>query len=261
VAGSPNDPIVTIGYASLFDLTDRVALVTGGGGGLGREIARGLADFGARIVLADLDAGLAKKAATEVDGAIAEAVDVTDPASASALAERVQAALGRIDILVNAAGIFRVAPALEMSLADWDAVLRVNLTGTFVMTRAVVPHMLARGRGSVINITSVSSVVANPEYAAYAASKGGTMQLTRVLGLEWCRQGIAVNAVAPAFTDTPLTRGYLERPGAHERVVGKIPMGRLAEARDIVGATVFLASDAAAFMVGQTIFVDGGRTL
>jgi len=146
-------------------------------------------------------------------------------------------------------------------MADWDAVLRVNLTGIFVMTRAVAPHMLARGRGNVVNITSVSSVVANPEYAAYAASKGGAMQLTRVLGVEWCRQGIAVNAIAPAFTETPLTRGYLARPGAPERVVGRIPMGRLAEPSDIVGAAVFLASDAASFMVGQTLFVDGGRTL
>jgi gluconate 5-dehydrogenase len=252
---------VTAGYASLFDLSGRVALVTGGGGGLGREIARGLADFGARVLLADRDAASAKDAAAAIDGARADGVDVTDPDSAGALATRLHDALGRLDILVNAAGIFRVAPALEMSLADWEAVLRVNVTGTFVMTRAVAPFMLARGRGNVVNITSVSSVVANPEYAAYAASKGATMQLTRVLGLEWCRQGIAVNAVAPALTETRLTRGYLERPGARERVVGKIPMGRLAEARDIVGAAVFLASDAAAFMVGQTIFVDGGRTL
>lgn len=252
---------MSTGYARLFDLAGRVAIVTGGGGGLGRAIARGLADFGARVVVADLDVALAKEAAATIDGATPEVVDVTDPASAAALAARVQAGLGRLDILVNAAGIFRVAPALELTLADWEAVLRVNLTGTFIMTRAVAPFMLARGRGNVVNITSVSSVVANPEYAAYAASKGGAMQLTRVLGVEWCRQGIAVNAIAPAFTDTPLTRGYLDRPGAREPVVSKIPMGRLAEARDIVGAAVFLASDAAAFMVGQTIFVDGGRTL
>jgi len=253
--------MVTVRYGTLFDLGARVAIVTGGGGALGGAIAQGLAEFGARVVLADLDAALAKTAASGITGATADVVDVTDPASATALAERVQGAFGRIDILVNAAGIFRVAPALELPLADWDAVLRVNLTGIFVVTRAVAPHMLARRRGNIVNITSVSSVVANPEYAAYAASKGGAMQLTRVLGIEWCRQGIAVNAIAPAFTETPLTRGYLERPGAHERVVGRIPMGRLAEPRDIVGAAIFLASDAASFMVGQTLFVDGGRTL
>jgi gluconate 5-dehydrogenase len=252
---------MTSDYGKLFDLDERVAIVTGGGGALGAAIAQGLADFGARVVLSDLDAGQAKTAATGISRATAEIVDVTDPASAAALAQRVRGAFGRIDILVNAAGIFRVAPALDLSLADWDAVLRVNLTGMFVMTRAVAPHMLAQRRGNVVNITSVSSVVANPEYAAYAASKGGAMQLTRVLGVEWCRQGIAVNAIAPAFTETSLTRGYLERPGARERVVGRIPMGRLAEPRDIVGAAVFLASDAASFMVGQTLFVDGGRTL
>jgi len=253
--------MMTARYGMLFDLSERVAIVTGGGGALGGAIAQGLAEFGARVVLADLDAALAKTAASGITGATADVVDVTDPVSATALAERVQGAFGRIDILINAAGIFRVAPALELSMADWDAVLRVNLTGIFVMTRAVAPHMLARRRGNVVNITSVSSVVANPEYAAYAASKGGAMQLTRVLGVEWCRQGIAVNAIAPAFTETPLTRGYLARPGAPERVVGRIPMGRLAEPSDIVGAAVFLASDAASFMVGQTLFVDGGRTL
>src|SRR5206468_2369655 len=142
----------------------RVAIVTGGGGALGGAIAQGLAEFGARVVLADLDAALAKTAASGITGATADVVDVTDPASATALAERVQGAFGRIDILINAAGIFRVAPALELSMADWDAVLRVNLTGIFVMTRAVAPHMLARRRGNVVNITSVSSVVANPGY-------------------------------------------------------------------------------------------------
>src|SRR5436309_2307391 len=261
VDGSRSDAVMTARYGTLFDLSERVAIVTGGGGALGGAIAQGLTEFGARVVLADLDAALAKTAASGITGATADVVDVTDPVSATALAERVQGAFGRIDILINAAGIFRVAPALELSMADWDAVLRVNLTGIFVMTRAVAPHMLARGRGNVVNITSVSSVVANPEYAAYAASKGGAMQLTRVLGVEWCRQGIAVNAIAPAFTETPLTRGYLARPGAPERVVGRIPMGRLAEPSDIVGAAVFLASDAASFMVGQTLFVDGGRTL
>jgi gluconate 5-dehydrogenase len=249
------------GYAGLFDLHHRVAVVTGGGGALGRAVGQGLAEFGARVVLADVDADRAKEAAGGIAGASADAVDVTDPASAAALAGRVRDALGRIDILVNAAGIFRVAPALELSLADWDAVLRVNLTGMFVMTRAVARHMLERGRGNIVNITSVSSVVANPEYAAYAASKGGAMQLTRVLGVEWCRRGIVVNAIAPAFTETPLTERYVARPGARERVLSRIPMGRLAEPRDIVGAAVFLASDAASFMVGQTLFVDGGRTL
>jgi NAD(P)-dependent dehydrogenase (short-subunit alcohol dehydrogenase family) len=238
-----------------------VAIVTGGAGALGAEIGRGLADFGARVVIADLDARRAAAVARRIDGARAEAVDVTDPASAQRLAERVRTADGRIDILVNAAGVFAVAPALALPLEDWERTLRVNLTGTFVVTRAVAVEMMKRRRGNVVNIASVSSQVGNPDYAAYAASKGGVAQLTKVLGVEWCRRGINVNAIGPAFTDTALTRDYLGRRGARGRIVDKIPMGRLAEESDIIGAAVFLASDAARFMVGQTIYVDGGRTL
>jgi NAD(P)-dependent dehydrogenase (short-subunit alcohol dehydrogenase family) len=249
------------GYARLFDLTDRVAIVTGGAGALGQEIGRGLAAFGARLVLADLDGERAVQAARSIDGARGETVDVTDPESAAALTARVLAADGRIDILVNAAGVFRVAPMLELKLAEWETVLRVNLTGIFVMTQAVGAVMLNRGRGRVINLGSVSSRVGNPEYAAYAASKGGVAQLTRALGAEWCTRGVLVNAIGPAFTETPLTRDYLERPGARDRVLDRIPMGRMGEPRDIVGAAVFLAADASSFVVGQTLYVDGGRTL
>ncbi len=249
------------GYARLFDLTDRVALVTGGGGALGSEIGRGLAAFGARVVLADLAGERAAQVAGAIDGARGETVDVTDPESAGALTARVLAASGRIDVLVNAAGVFRVAPMLELKLSDWETVLKVNLTGIFVMTQAVGAAMLRQGKGRVINLGSVSSRVGNPEYAAYAASKGGVAQLTRALGAEWCTHGVLVNAIGPAFTETPLTRGYLERPEARRRVVEKIPMGRMGEPRDLVGAAVFLASDASAFVVGQILYVDGGRTL
>ncbi len=249
------------GYARLFDLTDRVAIVTGGGGTLGREIGSGFAAFGARVTFADLDGERAAEAAKAIDGARAEVVDVTDPESAAGLAARVVAQNGRIDVLVNAAGVFRVAPMLELKLSDWETVLKVNLTGIFVMTQAIGAVMLRQGKGRVINLGSVSSRVGNPEYAAYAASKGGVAQLTSALGAEWCRHGVLVNAIGPAFTETPLTCGYLERPDARRRVLEKIPMGRLGEPRDIVGAAVFLASDASEFVVGQTLYVDGGRTL
>jgi NAD(P)-dependent dehydrogenase (short-subunit alcohol dehydrogenase family) len=253
--------VTDAGYARLFDLTGRVAIVTGGAGALGREIGRGLAAFGARVILADLDGERAAEAADGIAGARAETVDVTEPESAAGLVSRVVAADARIDVLVNAAGVFRVAPMLELKLSDWDTVLRVNLTGMFVMTQAVGAVMLRQGRGRVINLGSVSSRVGNPEYAAYAASKGGVAQLTRALGAEWCRHGVLVNAIGPAFTETALTRGYLQRPDARQRVIDKIPMGRMGEPRDIVGAAVFLASDASAFVVGQTLYVDGGRTL
>jgi NAD(P)-dependent dehydrogenase (short-subunit alcohol dehydrogenase family) len=248
-------------YRSLFDLADRVAVVTGGGGRLGTEIARGLGDFGARVVLADLDAARAQKASESIEGALAEYVDVTSRESAAALVERVIAQCGRLDVLVNSAGILKIAPATEMTVEEWEAVLRVNLTGTFLMTQAAGRVMLRQGRGNVVNIASVSSTVGNPEYAAYAASKGGVAQLTKVLGVEWCRRGVNVNAIGPAFTDTELTRPWVERMGGQPRVVERIPMGRPGEPRDIVGAAIFLASDAARFLVGQTLYVDGGRTL
>jgi NAD(P)-dependent dehydrogenase (short-subunit alcohol dehydrogenase family) len=250
---------------SLFNLTGRVALVAGGGGALGREIARGLSEWGAPLVLADLDVGRAEAAAREIEKtggrARALSVDVTSPASVRSLVDGVVAVDGRIDILVNAAGVFAVAPAVELDRATWARVLEVNLTGVFLLTQAVGAVMLRQGRGKVINIASVSSTVANPGYAAYAASKGGVAQLTRVLGLEWCRHGVQVNAIGPAFTETDLTRGYLAAEGRRDLVLSRIPTGRLGEPADLVGAAVFLASPASDFVVGQTIYVDGGRTL
>jgi NAD(P)-dependent dehydrogenase (short-subunit alcohol dehydrogenase family) len=252
-------------YRTLFDLTDRVAIVAGGGGGLGREIALGLADWGARLVVADLDLDRARAACRDIEKAGGRAraltVDVTSATSARALAERVAAEEGRIDILVNAAGVLDVAPALELQPATWARVLDVNLTGVFLVTQAVGAVMVRQGRGKVINLASVSSTVANPGYAAYAASKGGVAQLTRVLGLEWCRHGVQVNAIGPALIETDLTRAYLGAEGRREAALSKIPAGRLGEPGDLIGAVVFLASSASDFVVGQTIYVDGGRTL
>jgi NAD(P)-dependent dehydrogenase (short-subunit alcohol dehydrogenase family) len=254
------------GYRSLFDLSGRVALVAGGGGGLGQEIAKGFGDWGARLVIADFDLGRAETVAREIvksgGAARALAVDVTSPDSVRSLVENVLAGEKRIDVLVNAAGVLAVAPAVDLSLETWRKVLDVNLTGVFLMSRAVGAVMLRQERGKVINIASVSSTVANPGYAAYAASKGGVAQLTRVLGLEWCRHGIQVNAIGPAFTETDLTRPYLAGDDARRQLVlGKIPTGRLGEPADLVGVAVFLASAASDFVVGQMIYVDGGRTL
>lgn len=252
-------------YRALFDLTDQIAIVTGGGGGLGREVARGLAEFGARLVITDLDMSAAEAVAEEIKGSGGQAralqVDVTSPSSARALADTVAAEEGRIDILVNAAGVFTVAPAVELSPEAWKRVVEVNLTGVFLVSQSVGAVMLRQGRGKVINLASVSSQVGNPGYAAYAASKGGVTLLTKVLGIEWCRHGVNVNAIGPAFTETSMTRPYLEREGWREHVLSKIPIGRLGEPSDVVGAAVFLASRASDFVVGQTIYVDGGRTL
>lgn len=254
------------GYRALFDLTDQVAIVAGGGGGLGREIAKAFAEFGARLVIADIDQGRAgetARAIVEAGGkARAAQVDVTSAASARALVDQVVSEEGRIDILVNAAGVFTVAPALELTPEAWARVLEVNLTGVFLLCQAVGAVMIQQSRGKIINLASVSSQVANPGYAAYAASKGGMALLTKVLGLEWCRHGVNVNAIGPAFIETDLTRPYLAAgEGRRELVVSKIPMGRLGVPADVVGVAVFLASAASDFVVGQTIYVDGGRTL
>ncbi len=253
------------GYRALFELADQVAIVTGGGGGLGREIAMGLSEFGARLTIADLEMGRAEATAREIRDAGGKAraleVDVTSPSSVRSLADVVATGEGRIDILVNAAGVFTVAPAVDLSPEAWKRVLDVNLTGVFLVSQAVGAVMLRQGRGKIINLASVSSQVGNPGYAAYAASKGGVALLTKVLGVEWCRRGVNVNAIGPAFTETSMTRSYLEGEGRRDFVLSKIPMERLGEPRDLVGAVVFLASSASDFVVGQTIYVDGGRTL
>ncbi len=252
-------------YRNLFDLTGRVAVVTGGGGGLGQAIAQGLAAFGARLVVADLDRARAEVAAKEIvqAGGVARGapVDVTQAASVQALAEDVVAGEGRVDILVNAAGVFAVAPAMELEADTWSRVLDVNLTGVFLATRALGAVMVRQGGGKVINLASVSSTVANPGYAAYAASKGGVAQLTRVLGVEWCRHGVNVNAIGPALVETELTRAFLTDATRRAAALARIPIGRLGQPSDVVGAAVFLASSASDFVVGQIIYVDGGRTL
>ena len=148
----------------------------------------------------------------------------------------------------------------HLKLGDRETVLTVNLTGIFVMTQAAGAVMLQQGKGRAIDLGSVSSRVGNPEHAASAASKGAVAQLTVAPGAEWCRHGVLADAIGPAFTETPLMRGSLERPEARRRVVEKMPMGRMGEPRDIVGAAVFPASEASAFVVGQTLSVDGGRT-
>lgn len=253
-------------YRNLFDLSGKVALITGGGGGLGREIAIGLASFGAKIVVADINLEQAKAVAHELLSshvpAIAAEVDITDLKSNEALVKKALSEFSRIDILVNSAGTLLIKPAIEISKEEWQKVIDLNLTGMFLTIQAVGKVMLGQRYGKIINISSVSGQVGNPEYAAYASSKGGVTLLTKSLGAEWCKLGITVNAIGPAFTQTGLTSAYV-REGYLDlaKVTERIPVGRLGVPEDIVGATIFLASDASRFVVGQTIFVDGGRTL
>ncbi len=244
----------------LFDVGNRTVLVAGAAGGLGAALAEALAGRGAKLVLADLDRNGAAALATRLPGAghCALALDVTDEASCIAAV----GACGNLDALVNCVGVFRTAPALDMPLDVFETSLRVNVTGAFVLARAAAKAMLAAGReGRIVTLASVSSQVANPHYAAYATSKAALAQLTRILALEWAPHGITVNAVGPAMTPTALTEEYLKKNVNLDYALSKIPIGRFGTPADIVGAVLLLIAPAGAFITGQTIYVDGGRTL
>lgn len=241
----------------LFRLEGRTALVTGAAQGIGFEIARGLAEAGARVIVADLSPEGGEAAAARLGGTF-ERLDVTDPAAVTALAAR----LGAPDVLVNNAGIVRNGPAEDGSDDDWRAVMAVNLDGVYWCCRAFGRPMLARGSGSIVNVASMSGLISNhPQpQAAYNASKAGVIHLTRSLAGEWAARGVRVNAVAPGYTATPLTKRGLETPEWRDTWLRETPMGRLAEPEEIAPAALYLASDASRFVTGHTLVVDGGYT-
>jgi NAD(P)-dependent dehydrogenase (short-subunit alcohol dehydrogenase family) len=251
-------------FSRMFDLTGRVALVVGGGGVLGGAIAAGLSDFGARLVIADVDTEAAIRSARACDRPGIESlpitIDITDQAMVLRAVEGIEQQTGRIDILVNAAGINIRRPATEYTAAEWNTVIDTNLSGVFYVTQAVARGMLARAYGRVLTLGSVSSLLGHPYHAAYAAAKGGIAIMTKSLATEWAPRGITVNALGPAYTETGLTREFLEDQERRQRIIGTIPMGRLGTPEDLVGAAVYLCSDAARFVTGQTLFIDGGRT-
>jgi NAD(P)-dependent dehydrogenase (short-subunit alcohol dehydrogenase family) len=248
----------------LFDVSGRRVLIAGAGGGLGAPLARALAERGALLMLADLDTRAVSALAETLGGggrAHACRLDVTSESACAAAVEETVRRLGGLDVLINASGVYRVAPAVDLERRDWDLTIAVNLTGAFVLARAVGRHMVAERRGRIVTIASVSSTVANPEYAAYAASKAGVAHLTRVLAREWAGHGVTVNAIGPAVTPTPLAQPILDDAAARAGALAKIPMGRFGTPEDLLGAVLLLASDAGAFITGQTLYVDGGRTI
>ncbi len=168
---------------------------------------------------------------------------------------------GKLDTLINSAGIALLAPAAELDIAQFEDTLAINLTGTFLMSRHAARVMIPAGGGRIINMASVSSEVINPEYAAYASSKAGVAHLTRILAIEWAKQNVTVNAIGPAVTPTPMALAKMDDPAFTEYQLNKIPMGRFGEPRDLFGAMLLLASPAGAFITGQVFYVDGGRTL
>ncbi|HKX16656.1 MAG TPA: SDR family oxidoreductase [bacterium] len=248
-----------------FRLEDRIAVVTGGAQGIGREIATGLAAAGALVVVADLNEEKGRKSAAALvaDGHHADfvAVDVRNPAAVREAARRVTERHGRIDVLANIAGIVRNAPSVDTSDADWLDVLDVNLNGVFWCCREFGRHMLARG-GSIINMASNSALIVDrPQpQAAYNASKAGVVQLTKSLAVEWAPFGVRVNAIAPGYIGTELTRQGLTNPEWKAMWLDMTPLHRIGEPSEIAPAAVFLASDASSYMTGAVLVIDGGYT-
>jgi NAD(P)-dependent dehydrogenase (short-subunit alcohol dehydrogenase family) len=247
--------------ASLFDLTGRTAVVVGGTTGIGRALALGLADAGADVVAT----GRRPHAVDEVAAAIESRgrrtlrhpADVGDLAALHGLRDASLASFGRVDIVVVAAGITKRVATLEMSEADWNAILDTNVTGMFRAYQAFAPSMIERGAGRLIGVASLASFVGLQEVAAYTASKAAVAGLTRALAVEWSRHGLTVNAIAPGVFETDLNRQILKGARGQEFLM-RTPMGRFGRVEELVGAAVYLASDAATFVTGQMIAVDGG---
>ena len=249
-----------------FDLKGRVAVVTGGNGGIGLGMGRGLAEAGAAVVVAARNREKSGRAVAELRGLGAEAeaieVDVADEGSVEALVKATLARFGRLDVLVNNAGMNIRKPVESLALAEWRQVIDVNLTSAFLASRACYPVMKKQGRGKIINIGSMMSIFGASFAPAYAASKGGMVQLTKAMAAGWAVDNIQVNAVLPGWIDTELTqRARQQIEGLHESVLRRTPAKRWGVEQDMAGVAVFLASPASDFVTGAAITVDGGYSI
>ena len=244
----------------MFDLTDKNALVTGASGGIGGAIARALHAAGARVGLSGTRAGALDALAGELgDGAFAVPADLSSANGAKTLVKDAEAALGGIDILVNNAGLTRDQLAVRMSDEDWQMVLDVNLTAAFRLSRGCLRGMMKKRWGRIVSVTSIVGISGNPGQANYAASKAALIGMSKSLAQEVASRNITVNCVAPGFIDTPMTEGLSAEQ--KQDLTARIPAGRLGEPADIAGACVFLASDEASYVTGQTLHVNGGMAM
>jgi 2-dehydro-3-deoxy-D-gluconate 5-dehydrogenase len=249
----------------MFSLKDRVALVTGAGNGIGRAIALEFARAGADVAVAGRNPDTLREVALAITEAgrssLEYPVDVRHLSAVKAMVGQVVSRFGKIDVLVNNAGIINRAPSMEETEEAWDLIMDTNVKGLFFCSQAAASHMIPRCRGTIINLASVFGILGRPERAAYSASKAAVAQITRTLAVEWAPHNVRVNAVAPGATRTPTREVTLGDPVLLQGLVAQYPLGRIADPGDIVGAALFLASDASAFVTGQTIVVDGGHTI
>ena len=246
----------------LFTLKGKTALVTGAARGLGREIALAFAENGAALVLSDIQYPEDTAVAVEETGArwMAVPADITDEDQVKTLAERAASQYGKVDILVNNAGVsqLRYTATQDLSKTEWDTVIRINLTGTFLACKHVGKGMITGGGGSIINIASTAGLTGVPRAPAYAASKAGVILLTKSLALEWARYHIRVNAIAPHYLETPLTEELRASETVYAGLVKQIPMGRFGKPSEMIGAVLFLSSQASSYTTGTVIVADGG---
>lgn len=248
-----------------FDLSDRTALITGSSQGIGLALARGLAEHGARIVLngRDRDKLDIAAAALLAEGHTVHTAgfDVTDSDSVASGVDAIEASIGPIDVLINNAGMQFRAPLEDYPTERWEQLLATNVSSVFYVGKAVARHMIARGRGKIVNIASVQAELARPGIAPYTATKGAVRNLTRGMCADWAKYGIQINAIAPGYFKTPLNQALVDNSEFSAWLEKRTPAGRWGNVDELVGAAVFLASDASSFVNGHTLYVDGGITV
>jgi NAD(P)-dependent dehydrogenase (short-subunit alcohol dehydrogenase family) len=249
----------------LFGLDGATAVVTGGTSGLGAACALALARAGAKVVVSGRDRERGERVVAEIEAAGGsgdlELAELSDADDLAAFADRVLERHDPVDILVNAAGVFDRADAADVTLERWEALLRTNVTSTFLLCQRFGRRMIERGRGKIVNFSSTDGFLGVPEQLAYNVSKGAIVQLTRTLGAEWIRHGVNVNAVAPCDFATPMIAPFLDQQEYRDWIMDAIPAGRVGQPHEIVGAVLFLASPASDMVAGHNLLVDGGRTV